>query len=88
MVAASDTPSMPDPRLGIGGNNPPADPVFDLRRCRVSCDWIDQGTPDARPGRMQSYWRIYRDGTLVDSFLNKASAEKKLKALRQAAAAL
>lgn len=71
---------------GIGHNNPPGEPVFELRRCRVSCDWVENADGTRAPGRFQSYWRIYRDGLLVDSFLNKANAARKLARLRQEAA--
>ena len=70
-----------DPRFGIGGNHPP-DPVFELRRSRVSCDWVHPKRSASRPRHYQGYWRIYRDGVLVDSFLTKANAEKKLRRLK------
>lgn len=69
---------MPD-RPGIGHNRPP-DVV--VTHCRVSCDWVDQGTTAARPKRFQSYWRIYRGGELVDSFMTKAAADRAARALR------
>ena len=80
MAVVSD--ATPDIKPGLGHNNPPADPVFELRRCRVSCDWVESPNGDRKPGRFQSYWRIYRDGSLVDSFLDKANAARKLARLR------
>lgn len=70
------------PPIGPGHNNPPADPVYELRRCRVSCDWTTPKKGAPYPRRFQGYWRIYRDGQLLDSFLTKANAMKKLRRLK------
>lgn len=78
---------MTDRKVGPGHNRPPAPPVFELRRSRVSCDWTEGKDGVRRPQRYQGYWRIYRDGALVDSFLKKANAMKKLRRLKEEAEA-
>lgn len=68
---------------GIGHNAPPAPPRFELRSSRgISCDWVHTKR-GSRPRRFVSYWRIYRDGRLVDSFLKKTNAVRRLRELQR-----
>lgn len=70
------------------GHNRPEPPRFELRRSDgVSCDWTYRNGDPVTYRRTQRYWRIYRDGAVVDSFLKKANAMKKLKRLKAEAAA-
>lgn len=74
-----------EPPPALGHNNPPPEPAFELRRCRVSCDWTSPKRGSPRPRRFQSYWRIYRDGTMIDSFLTKRRASEALRRLQREA---
>ncbi|MBV9863306.1 MAG: hypothetical protein JO267_14295 [Alphaproteobacteria bacterium] len=66
-------------RPGIGHNNPPSTPTFELRRSYgISCDWIYPGDGGGYPRGSVSYWRIYRDGRLIDSSIYKKNAQLKL----------
>lgn len=71
------------PPIGLGHNRPPEPPRFELRGTGgVSCDWRHTKRT-SRPLRFERYWRIYRDGVLVDSFLKKANAVRRLRQLQQ-----
>jgi hypothetical protein len=78
---------MTDRPIGPGHNRPLATPAFELRRSRVSCDWTHPKKGYGRPRRFESYWRLYKDGALIDSFLKKANAMTKLRRLKAEAAA-
>jgi hypothetical protein len=69
---------------GIGHNRPPPEPEpkFEIRPCTVSCDWQYEkktGRP-LRPRGVEHYWRLYRDGVLLESFLSKERARDALRA--------
>jgi len=77
----SAMPDADDPP-GIGHNRPPP-PRFELRRSRgISCDWTHPKKGASRPLRFERYWRITRDGKIVDSFLRKANAVQMIERLR------
>lgn len=68
---------------GIGHNRPPA-PKLELRRSSgISCDWTHPERAASRPMRFVSYWRIYRDGKMIDSFLTKANATRAMRRLKE-----
>jgi hypothetical protein len=67
---------------GIGHNQPPAPAPIELRSTRgISCDWTHPKRHAPRPRHTVRYWRIYRDGKMIDSFLTKANAVRALRRL-------
>jgi hypothetical protein len=72
-----------DRAIGPGHNNPPA-PKYELRRSGgISCDYAHPKRSDPYPRRFCRYWRIYRDGKMIDSFLTKANAIRALRRMRE-----
>jgi hypothetical protein len=68
---------------GIGHNSPPAPAAVELRSTRgISCDWTHPKSGGVgRPRRFVKYWRLYRDGKMIDSFLSKARAVQAMRRL-------
>lgn len=68
---------------GIGHNRPPLErPKYELRGTGgISCDWTHPQRGESRPRRFVRYWRLYGDGKMIDSFLTKARAVRRLKQL-------